>query len=124
MASIVPESLRGTQSRLHADCMKAQQTAILRLMSVHLQIRDLPDDLHKTLRERADLRGVSLRQYALDILREHCRQPTLNEWLEGLHRLAPTTPRTPTAHPIDSAAAVRAARDEDDAKWIDALRRP
>jgi antitoxin FitA len=87
-------------------------------MSVHLQIRDLPDELHQTLRERAQVRGVSLRQYALDILREHCRQPTLDEWLVGLGRLMPAEGS------IDSAAAVRAARDEDDAERVDVLKRP
>lgn len=58
-------------------------------MSVHLQIRDLPDELHQTLRWRAAARGLSLRRYALEVLQEHCRQPSMDEWLAGLSRLTP-----------------------------------
>lgn len=87
-------------------------------MAVHLQIRDLPDELHRLLRERATTRGLSLRQYALEILQEHCRQPTVDEWLDGLDRL------TPVPLPTSAAEAVRDSREADDAALTDALRRP
>lgn len=60
-------------------------------MAVHLQIRDLPDELHQTLRRRAAAHGLSLRQYALEVLQEHCLLPTLDEWLDGLSRLTPVS---------------------------------
>ena len=41
-------------------------------MAVHLQIRDVPDELHEALRQRAARRGLTLRQYTLAVLREHC----------------------------------------------------
>lgn len=87
-------------------------------MAVHLQIRDLPDELHQTLRRRAAARGLSLRQYALEVLQEHCRQPTMDEWLAGLSRLTPVSLSTPAAE------AVHEAREAEDAALIDALGRP
>lgn len=86
-------------------------------MAVHLQIRDLPDELHQTLRRRAMRRGLSLRQYALEVLQEHCSQP-LDEWLDGLSRLTPVSLSTPTVE------TVREAREAEDAALIDALSRP
>jgi hypothetical protein len=87
-------------------------------MAVHLQIRDLPDELHQTLRQRATARGLSLRLYALEVLREHCRQPTLDEWLDGLSRLTPGSPSTPAAR------AVEQAREAEEAALLDVLGRP
>jgi len=87
-------------------------------MAVHLQIRDLPDEIHETLRQRATTRGLSLRQYALEVLREHCLQPTLDEWLAGLNRLEPGSLSTPAAE------AVREAREAEEAALVDALGRP
>jgi hypothetical protein len=86
-------------------------------MAVHLQIRDVPDELHETLRQRADRRGISLRQYALEVLREHCHQPTLDEWLDGLDRLTPVSLSAPAAE------AVRQSRETEEAALVDALRR-
>jgi plasmid stability protein len=87
-------------------------------MAVHLQIRDLPDELHRILRERAATRGLSLRQYVLEILQEHCRQPTVDEWLDGLDRLTPVSPST------SAAEAVRQSREADEAALLDVLDRP
>jgi hypothetical protein len=87
-------------------------------MAVHLQIRDLPDEIHQTLRQRAATRGLSLRQYALEVLREHCLQPTLDEWLDGLNRLTPVSLSTPAAE------AVRQAREAEEAALVDVLDRP
>jgi plasmid stability protein len=83
------------------------------LMAVHLQIRNLPDELHQVLRRRASARGLSLRQYTLDLLREHCQQPTLDEWLDGLSRLTPVPLSTP------AAKAVQQARDAEEAALVD-----
>lgn len=87
-------------------------------MAVHLQIRDLPDELHQTLRQRAAVRGLSLRQYALEVLQEHCRQPRMDDWLAGLSRLTPVSLSAPAAE------AVRKAREAEDDALINALGRP
>jgi antitoxin FitA len=78
-------------------------------MAVHLQIPDLPDELHRLLRERAAKRGLSLRQYVIEILQEHCGQPTVDEWLDGLDRLTPVSLST------SAAEAVRQSREDDEA---------
>jgi plasmid stability protein len=78
-------------------------------MAAQLQIRDLPDELHHILRERAAMRGLSLRQYVIEILQEHCRQPTMDEWLDGLDRLTPVSLST------SAAEAVRQSREADEA---------
>lgn len=86
-------------------------------MAVHLQIRDLPDELHQILRRRATARGLSLRQYTLEVLREHCQQPTLDEWLDGLSRL------TPVPLSIPAAKAMQQAREAEEAALVDVLGR-
>jgi len=83
------------------------------LMSVHLQIRDLPDEIHQRLQERAAARGLSLRQYALEVLREHCQQPTVEEWLDGLRQLTPVTTS------ISPAKALQEAREAEEAALLD-----
>jgi antitoxin FitA len=98
--------------------MQLAHPVIVLAVAVHLQIRDLPDELHRTLRQRAAARGLSLRQYALEVLREHCRQPTLDEWLDGLGRLTPVPLSTPAAR------AVEQAREAEEAALVDVLGRP
>jgi hypothetical protein len=82
-------------------------------MSVHLQIRDVPDEIHQLLQQRAAARGLSLRQYALEVLREHCQQPTLEEWLDGLRQLTPVTTST------SPAKALQEAREAEEVALVD-----
>lgn len=49
-----------------------------------LQIRDLPTDLHRTLKARAAQRGQSLSEYATEVLRRAAEMPTLEELAERL----------------------------------------
>jgi plasmid stability protein len=70
-----------------------------------LQIRNMPDEVHRTLKSRAALAGMSLSEYALAELRRATERPTRAEILE---RIA----ARPTARLRRSpAAAVRAERD-------------
>jgi hypothetical protein len=78
-------------------------------MSVNFHVRDVPDEVHETLMRRATSRGMSLRQYTIEVLAEHCALPSIDEWLDSLHRLEPAK----TA--ISGAEAVRESRAEDDA---------
>lgn len=73
-----------------------------------LHVRDVPDEVHSTLVERAAARGMSLRQYTIAVLREHCALPTLDDWLSRLEALPPLQVR------LSGADAVRRAREADD----------
>ena len=74
-------------------------------MSVMVQIRNVPSDLHRQLKARAALEGVSLSQYLLREVRRAVERPTPEEIRQRLARRAPVRPRP------SPAAAVRAARD-------------
>ena len=47
-----------------------------------IQVKDVPDDVHATLRRRAATAGQSLQEYLLGRLVEEARTPTLDELLE------------------------------------------
>ena len=47
-----------------------------------LQIRNLPDELHRRLKARAALEGQSLSEYALSELRQAMQRPTRRELVE------------------------------------------
>ena len=57
-------------------------------MSVMIQIRNVPDHLHRTLKVRAAKAGMSLSDYLLDEVRRVAERPTLEEMLERLHQFA------------------------------------
>ena len=44
-----------------------------------LQIRDVPEDVHATIRARAALAGKTVSQYLLEIVTGIAKQPTLQE---------------------------------------------
>lgn len=71
-----------------------------------LQIRDMPDELHRRLKARAALEGQSMSEYVLRELRRSLDIPTRQEMLE---RLAALDRIKVTESPAD---AVRAIRDE------------
>jgi antitoxin FitA len=74
-------------------------------MSVMVQIRNVPDHLHKKLKARAALAGLSLSDYILAELKRSLQRPTREEFLE---RLAGRSPVTLKLRP---SSAVRAERD-------------
>jgi plasmid stability protein len=69
-----------------------------------VQIRNVPSDLHRELKARAALEGMSLSDYLLRELRHSLDRPTLNEMRERLSSRRPVR-----LHPAP-AAAVRAER--------------
>ena len=72
-----------------------------------LQVRDVPDDLSRVLKERAAEAGQSLSEYVLALLRAQARRPTLDQWLDRV------ASREPVDMPPDAAAgALRSAREE------------
>ena len=74
-------------------------------MSKMIQIRNVPDDLHRKLKSRAALEGMSLSDYLLSEIGRHAERPTLREIRERLRR------RTPVEPHLSPADAVRAERD-------------
>jgi plasmid stability protein len=70
-----------------------------------IQIRNVPDALHRRLKSRAALAGMSLSDYLLNELREVAERPTLEELRK---RLESRTRITPSVSP---AQAVRDERD-------------
>src|SRR5689334_18246019 len=73
-------------------------------MPVMVQIRNVPSDLHRELKARAALEGMSLSDYLLRQLRHALDRPTLDEMRK---RLASRQPVRPYPAP---AAAVRGER--------------
>jgi plasmid stability protein len=70
-----------------------------------IQIRNVPDALHRRLKARAALAGMSLSDYLLSEIRQVAERPTLDELRARLaHRPA-------TAPSVAPADAVRAERD-------------
>ena len=47
-----------------------------------IQVKDVPDDVHATLRRRAAAAGMSLQEYLLGRLVEDAHMPTLDEVLD------------------------------------------
>lgn len=47
-----------------------------------IQVKDVPDDVHATLRKRAAAAGMSLQEYLLGRLTEDAHTPTLDELLD------------------------------------------
>ncbi|HSF03191.1 MAG TPA: hypothetical protein VLA62_09280 [Solirubrobacterales bacterium] len=74
-------------------------------MSKMVQIRHVPDDVHRRLKARAALAGMSLSDYLLAEVRRALERPTLEEMLERLARRRPVRVRE---RPAD---AVRGERD-------------
>jgi plasmid stability protein len=51
-----------------------------------IQIRNVPDELHRQLKSRAALSGMSLSDYLLSELRQIAERPTLDELSARLER--------------------------------------
>ena len=47
-----------------------------------IQVKDVPEEVHATLRRRAAIAGKSLQEYLLERLTDDAQKPTLEELLE------------------------------------------
>ena len=74
-------------------------------MSVMIQIRNVPDALHRRLKSRAALAGMSLSDYLLSEIRQVAERPTIDELRARLDR------RSTGNLSVEPAEAVRAERD-------------
>ena len=86
-------------------------------MSVNMHLRDVPDHVHDELQRRAASNGMTLRQYTLKVLDEHCAVPTMDEWMERIARRRARWLAVDRQVVVDAAAAVRAGRHDDDERW-------
>jgi plasmid stability protein len=74
-------------------------------MTIMIQIRNVPDALHRRLKSRAALAGMSLSDYLLGEIRQVAERPTLDELRARLESHPEMTPS------MTPAQAVRAERD-------------
>ena len=74
-------------------------------MTTMIQIRNVPDAVHRRLKSRAALAGMSLSDYLLDEIRRMAERPTLSE-LQARLRSRPAA-----ALSMEPVEAVRAERD-------------
>ena len=69
-------------------------------MAKMIQLRNVPDELHRLLKARAALEGLSLSEYLLAEIRRSAERPTLRELRERLHQRTPVMPAVPPAEVI------------------------
>jgi antitoxin FitA len=74
-------------------------------MSKMVQLKNVPDDLHRVLKARAAMEGMSLSDYLIAEVRRSAERPTPREIRERLAKLTPVVTTT------SAADAVRAVRD-------------
>jgi len=58
-------------------------------MSKMIQVRDVPEQLHSTLKSRAAREGISLSDFIKRELERVAERPTMREWLERTQRAKP-----------------------------------
>ncbi len=74
-------------------------------MSKMIQLRNVPDALHRKLKARAALEGKALSDYLVEEVRKVAERPTLAELRARLHQRPTVKPKVPPAK------AVREERD-------------
>jgi antitoxin FitA len=73
-----------------------------------VQIKNVPDDVHRVLRQRADRAGQSLQEYMLAQLVDFARNPTQEEIFDRINRRS--------GGRITAAWAAKVIRDEREAR--------
>jgi plasmid stability protein len=58
-----------------------------------LQVKNVPEDLHELLRERAEAEGTSISEVVLAAIRRELSRPRVQDWLDELSHDAPTKVR-------------------------------
>jgi len=76
-------------------------------MSKMIQLRNVPEALHRKLKARAALEGMSLSEYLLAEVRRAAERPSL---IELRQRLAQRTPVKPRVSPAQALREEREAR--------------
>ena len=69
-----------------------------------IQVRNVPDGLHRKLKSRAALEGLSLSDFVLREMEQVAERPTMKELAERIAR------RTPVRYKISPAEIIREER--------------
>ena len=77
-----------------------------------IQIRNVPDELHRTLKVRAAKAGMTLSDYLLSEIEQIAEKPTMKEWLERVAELEPVEVDEPPE------VTIRRMRDADDPRDV------
>ncbi len=77
-----------------------------------IQIRNVPDDLHRTLKAKATRLGMTLSDYLLSEIEQVAEKPTLSEMMERLRNREPLELNEPPE------VTIRRMRDADDPRDI------
>jgi plasmid stability protein len=76
-----------------------------------IQVKNVPDDLHEALRERAAAEGKTIGDVILEALRRDLRRQTMREWLDHLATIPRPQP-PPTREQTEQIM-----REVDDELW-------
>jgi len=76
-------------------------------MSKMIQLRNVPDVLHRALKARAATAGMSLSDYLLAEIKEIAERPTLTEFRARLHKRETVAVRFDTARLVQQERAGR-----------------
>lgn len=82
-------------------------------MSKMIQIRNVPDELHRMLKARAAREGMTLSDYLLLEIEQVAKKPTMKEWLERVAKLEPVEVDEPPA------VTIRRMRDADNPRDVE-----
>jgi antitoxin FitA len=74
-------------------------------MSKMIQVRDVPDHVHSTLKSRAAREGMNLSDFLKKELARAAERPTMQEWLDRAQQTKPIRGKT------SPAQAIRELRD-------------
>jgi plasmid stability protein len=69
-------------------------------MSKMIQVRDVPEALHRTLKARAAREGMSLSDFIKRELERTAERPTMKEWLERARQAKPIPTKQSAAQMI------------------------
>ena len=72
-------------------------------MSKMLQVRNIPDDVHRRLKSRAALAGTSMSDYVLREIRQSLERPTREELFDRIARLPPVDVTPPASEILRQA---------------------
>ncbi len=81
-------------------------------MTRMIQIRNVPDELHRKLKVRAAQEGMTLSDYLLSEIESVAKKPTMREWLEKVASREPVEVDEPPE------VTIRRMRDADDPRDI------
>ena len=81
-------------------------------MTKMIQIRNVPDELHRKLKVRAAQEGMTLSDYLLSEIESVAKKPTMREWLEKVASREPVEVDEPPE------VTIRRMRDADDPRDI------